>query len=50
MRVTGRYGNGKNKKIQDSREQSELGRKSDPYPWLADDGPRGYRTDEEILY
>ena len=41
MRVTGRYGNGKSKKMQDSEEQSELGRKSDPYPWLADD---------EILY
>ena len=50
MRVTGRYGNGKSKKIQDSEKQSELGRKSDPYPWLADDDPRRYQTDEEILY
>ena len=32
MRVTGRYGNGESKKIQDSEKQSELGRKSDPYP------------------
>ena len=47
MRVTGRYGNGK---MQDSEKQSELGRKSDPYPWLADDDPRRYQTDEEILY
>ena len=46
MRVTGRYGNGKSKKIQDSEKQSELGRKSDP----ADDDPRRYQTDEEILY
>ena len=50
MRVTGRHGNGKSKKIQDSKEQSELGRKSDPYPWLPDDDPRRYQTDEEILY
>ena len=46
MRVTGRYGNGKSKKMQDSEKQSELGRKSDPYPWLADDDPRRYQTDE----
>ena len=50
MRVTGRYGNGKSKKIQDSEKQSEPGRRSDPYPWLADDDPRRYQTDEEILY
>ena len=46
MRITGRYGNGKSKKMQDSEKQSE----SDPYPWLADDDPRRYQTDEEILY
>ena len=46
MRVTGRYGNEKSKKMQDSEKQSEL----DPYPWLADDDPRRYQTDEEILY
>ena len=50
MRVTGRYGNGKSKKIQYSEKQSESGRRSDPYPWLADDDPRRYQTDEEILY
>ena len=50
MRVTGKYGNGKNKKIQDSEKHSESGRRSDPYPWLADDDPRRYQTDEEILY
>ena len=44
MRVTGRYGNGKSKKIQDSEKQSESGRRSDPYPWLADDDPRRYVT------
>ena len=50
MRVTGKHGNGKSKKIQDSEKQSESGRKPDPYPWLADDDPRRYQTDEEILY
>ena len=50
MRATGRYGNGKSKKMQDSEEQSELARKSDSYPCLADDVPRRYQTDEEILY
>ena len=50
MRITGRHGNGKSKKIQDSEKQSELDRKSDPYPWLADNDPRRYQTDEEILY
>ena len=32
MKVTGRYSNGKSKKIQDSEKQSGLDRKSDPYP------------------
>ena len=50
MRVTGRYGNEKSKKIQDSEKQIELGRKIDPYPWLAEDDPRRHQTDEEILY
>ena len=50
MRVTGRYGNGKSKKIQYSEKQSESDRRSDPYPWLAADDPRRHQTDEEILY
>ena len=50
MRATGKYGNGKSKKIQDSEEHCESGRRSDPYPWLADDDPRRHQTDEEILY
>ena len=50
MRITGRYGNEKSRKIQDSGKQSELGRKPDPYPWLAEDDPRRHQTDEEILY
>ena len=50
MRVTGRYCNGKSKEVQDSEKQSALGKESDPYPWLAEDDPRRYQTDEEILY
>ena len=50
MKVTGRYGNEKSKKIQDSEKQSEIGRKPDSYPWLAEDDPRRHQTDEEILY
>ena len=50
MRITGKYGNGKSKKIQDCEKQSESGRKQHPYPWLVDDDPRRHQTDEEILY
>ena len=50
MRVTGRYDDEKSKKTQESEKQSELGRKSDPYPWLTEDDPRRHQTDEEILY
>ena len=50
MRITGKYGNGKSKKIQDSEKHGESDRRSDPYPWLADDDPRRHQTDEEILY
>ena len=50
MRVTGKYGNGRSKEMQDNEKQSELGRRLDPYPWLAEDDPRRHQTDEEILY
>ena len=50
MRVTGKYSNERSKKIQDNEKQSELGRRLDPYPWLAEDDPRRHQTDEEILY
>ena len=50
MRTTGRYGNEKSRKTQEGEAQSELGRKSDPYPWLTEDDPRRHQTDEEILY
>ena len=50
MRITRRYGNEKSRKTQEREKQSELGRKSDPYPWLAEDDPRRHQTDEDILY
>ena len=50
MRITGRCGNERSRKIQDSEKQSELGREPDPYPWLTEDDPRRHQTDEEILY
>ena len=31
-------------------EQMDPQQKSDPYPWLADDDPRRYQSDEEIMY
>ena len=50
MRITGRYGNERSRKTKESEKQSELGRKSVPYHWLAEDDPRRHLTDEEILY
>ena len=37
-------------KKQIPHHHSELGRKSDLYPWLAEEDPRRHQTDEEILY
>ena len=48
MRITGKYGNVKSKKIQDSEKQSESGRKQDPYPWLADDDPRRQKRRQDL--
>ena len=31
-------------------EQMDPQQKSDPYLWLADDDPRRYQSDEEIMY
>ena len=50
MRITGRYGNGKSKKMPNSEKQVDPSKKSDPYLWLVDDDLRRYQTDEEILY
>ena len=30
-------------------KQIDPQQKSDPYPWLADDDPRRYQSDEEIM-
>ena len=50
MRITGRYGNEKSKRMQHKEKQTERSQKSDPYPWLAEDDPRRYQSDEEIMY
>ena len=50
MRITGRYGNEKSKRMQHNEKQTEPSQKSDPYPWLAEDDPRRYQSDEEIMY
>ena len=40
MRVTGRYHSERSKEIQENKKQNEIGRRLDPYPWLAEDDPR----------
>ena len=49
MKITGRYSHGKGKGFKDD-DKLERPHKPDPYPWLADDDPRIYQSDEEILY
>ena len=50
MRITGRYGNEKGKGFQNDEKQTGPHHKRDPYPWLADDDPRRYQSDVEIMY
>ena len=50
MRITGRYGNGKGKGFQNNEKQTGPHHKQDPYPWLADDDPRRFQSDEKIMY
>ena len=50
MRITGRYGYEKSKRMLNNEEQIRPNHKSDPYPWLADDDPKRYQSDEEIMY
>ena len=47
MRIRGRNGSEKGK-----NDEKQMGpyQKQDPYPWLADDDPRRYQSDEEITY
>ena len=47
MRIRGRYGN---EKGENDEKQTDSYQKSNPYPWLADDDPRRYLSDEEIMY
>ena len=44
MRIRGRYGSEKGK---NDEKQTDPCQKSDPYPWLADVGPRRYQSDED---
>ena len=50
LRMTRRYSSEKDKGFQNNVEQIDPQQKSDPYPWLADDDPRRYQSDEEIMY
>ena len=50
VRIRGRYSCEKGKKIQNDEKQTDPYQKSDPYPWLADDDPRRYQSDEEIMH
>ena len=47
MKIRGRYGSEKGK---NDEKQTDPYQKPDPYPWLADDDPRRYQSDEEIMY
>ena len=47
MRIRGRYGS---EKGENNERQINPHQKPDPYPWLADDDPRRYQSDEEIMY
>ena len=46
MRIRGRYGS---QKGENDEKQTDPYQKPDPYPWLADDDPRRYQSDEEIM-
>ena len=50
MRIKGIYSSEKDKGFQNDEKQTGSHQRSDPYPWLADDDPRRYQSDEEIMY
>ena len=50
MRIRGRYSSEKGKDFQDDEKQTGQHQRSDTYPWLADDDPRRYQSNEEIMY
>ena len=50
MRIREKYRNEKDKGLENDEKQIGPHQKSDPYPWLADDDPRRYQSDEEIIH
>ena len=50
MKIRGRYSGEKGKGFQNNAKQIDPQQRSDPYPWLADDDPRRYQSDEEIIF
>ena len=50
MRIRQKYRNEKDKGLQNDEKQVGPHQKSDAYPLLADDDPRRYQSDEEIMY
>ena len=50
MEIKGRYSGEKGKGFQNYAQQIDPQQKSDPYPWLVDDDPRRYQSDDEIMY
>ena len=50
MRIIGKYSAEKSKRRVDKEEKVGPDKKHDPYPWLAEDDPRRYQSDKEILY
>ena len=47
MKIRGRYGS---EQCKNDEKQTDPFQKPDPYPWLADDDPRRYQSDKEIMY
>ena len=50
MRITGKHKAEDSTRNIDKEDKIETNKKYDPYPWLADDDPRGHQSDAEILY
>ena len=50
MRVTGKYKTKGSMNQINEEENVERYKKYDPYPWLTEDDPRRFQSDEEILY
>ena len=50
MRITGKYRTIGNRNQMSEEENVERYKQYDPYPWLTEDDPRRFQSDEEILY